>query len=51
MSRVWKPLRPSNVTREDWEKFSLADFTLGRERQSPHFDLYCERFHIGREEL
>ena len=31
------------------DKFSLADFTLGREQQSPHFDLYCER--VGREEL
>jgi len=33
------------------DKFSLADFTLGREQQSPDFDLYCERFHVGREAL
>ncbi len=33
------------------DKFSLADFTLGPEQQSAHFDLYCERFSIGREAL
>ncbi len=38
-----------NKRRQD--RFSLADFTLGPEQQSAHFDLYCERFSIGREAL
>jgi hypothetical protein len=33
------------------DKFSLADFTLGPEQQSPYFDSYCERFRVGRENL
>ncbi len=33
------------------DSFSLADFTLGPEQRSPHFELYCERFGIGREAL
>lgn len=33
------------------DKFSLADFTLGLEQQSQHFDLYCERFGVEREAL
>jgi len=38
-----------NKTRLD--SFSLADFVLGPEQRSAHFDLYCERFHVGREAL
>lgn len=33
------------------DTFSLADFNLGPEQESAHFDLYCERFKVGREAL
>ncbi len=38
-----------NKTRFD--SFSLADFILGPEQRSAHFDLYCERFRVEREAL
>ena len=33
------------------DKFSLADFALDLEQEDPRFDLYCERFGVGREVL
>ena len=33
------------------DRFSLADFKIDPEQEDPHFDLYCERFRVGREIL
>ncbi len=33
------------------DRYSLADFSLDPEQEDPRFDLYCERFRVGREAL
>ena len=33
------------------DKYALADFSLDPEKIDPRFDLYCERFGVGREPL
>ena len=33
------------------DRFTLADFAFDLEREDPRFDLYCERFRVGREVL
>ncbi len=34
-----------------FDSFSLADFILGPEQRSAHFDMYCDRFRVEREAL
>lgn len=41
----------SERNKRRWDKYSLSDFNLDPEEEDPRFDVYCDRFKVGREPL